>query len=120
MSSASEDDLADNAGLEDDLFGDESGDEVEQPTKTRELSDQELDSGDDEGRSDREPEKEDVDYVSGRDARVLDQTIWRHPLPKPADGEVRLNILRGSINAYLSLVQQLALAQIPRHRPSSL
>jgi len=89
MSSVSGDEVIDDAGLEDDLFGDESGDEAEQPTKARELSDEELDSGDDEGRSDREPEREEIDYVSGRDARVLDQTIWRHPLPKPADGEVR-------------------------------
>jgi len=104
MSSESADDVIDDTGLEDDLFGDESGDEVEQPTKVRELSDQELDSGDDEGRSDREPEREEIDYISGRDARVLDQTIWRHPLPKPADGEVGSHISIESTNAYFDLV----------------
>jgi len=88
MSSASEDDVMDTAGgLEDDLFGSDDGDGE---TKIRELSDRELDSGDDEGRSDRAPEKEteEIDYESGRDARVLDQTIWRHPVPKPIGGEV--------------------------------
>jgi RNA polymerase-associated protein LEO1 len=83
---SSEDDLMANGG--DDLFDDdEDEDEIEQ--KTRELSDRELDSGDDEGRDDRAPKAEEPDFDSGRDARILDTTIWRHPLPKPADGEVR-------------------------------
>lgn len=76
--------------LEDDLFGSGSEDGVVE-TKVRELSDKELDSGDDEDRDDRAPESadaEEVDYDSGRDARVLDSTVWRHPLPKPFDGEV--------------------------------
>jgi RNA polymerase-associated protein LEO1 len=89
MASASEDDLVDNAGEgDDDLFGSEDGSEE----KVRELSDRELDSGDDEDRNDRAPPKadaEEMDYDT-RDARILDSTVWRHPLPKPADGEVRL------------------------------
>ncbi|KAH8599027.1 Leo1-like protein-domain-containing protein, partial [Bisporella sp. PMI_857] len=85
MASASEDDLMENGSLEDDLFGSE--DEEEQP-KPRELSDEELDSGDDEGRSDREPERTEApEPSSGRNARILDASIWRHALPKPADGE---------------------------------
>lgn len=71
---------------EEDLFG---GDDDDVPAeKTRELSDRELDSGDDEDRNDRAPQEEEVDFESGRDARVLESTIWRHPLPKPVDGEV--------------------------------
>ena len=80
-------DYADDA---EDLFGSDS--EAGAVKKVRELSDRELDSGDDEDRDDRAPqeaEDEEIDYDSGRDARVLDATVWRHPLPKPADGEVR-------------------------------
>lgn len=89
MLTPSEDEVVDNAsGLEDDLFGDESGEEDAQPTKAQELSDEELDSGDDEGRSDRETEREKTDHT-GRDSRVLVQSVWRHTLPKPSDGEVR-------------------------------
>ena len=86
MASASEDDLVENGGaLEDDLFG--SDDEEEQP-EARELSDRDLDSGDDEGRSDRAPSKGAPTAQDGPDARVLDSSVWRHPVPKPADGEV--------------------------------
>lgn len=89
MSSASEDDIMDIAGdVVDDLFGSEDGGE-----KVRELSDRELDSGDDEDRDDRAPAKpdhDDIEYNSDRDTRVLASTVWRHPLPNPADGEVCL------------------------------
>jgi len=88
MASASEDDVIGNSGAEDDLFGSEAGDEG---NKVRELSDQELDSGDDGDRNDRALEREDAeeqDHDSGRDARILDTSVWRHPLPKPVDGEV--------------------------------
>jgi RNA polymerase-associated protein LEO1 len=88
MASSSEDDVMDTADLEDDLFGDDD----EEPTeKVRELSDRELDSGDDEERNDRAPrnEAEEVDFESGREAQVQESTIWRHPVPKPVDGEVR-------------------------------
>ncbi|KAG9246305.1 Leo1-like protein-domain-containing protein [Calycina marina] len=85
---SSEDDLRSLGG--DDLFGDESGDDAEKLAKVRELSDEDLDSGDDEERSDRaqdKEEKEEVEYGSGRNARILDASIWRHPIPKPSDGE---------------------------------
>lgn len=74
---------------EDDLFGGDDDDDTTME-KTRELSDRELDSGDDEGRNDRAPQEEEVDYEGGRDARVLESTIFRHPLPKPTDGEVSI------------------------------
>ncbi|PBP18655.1 hypothetical protein BUE80_DR010550 [Diplocarpon rosae] len=89
MPSASEDDImGSTAELEDDLFGDDD-DENEPVSKARELSDHELDSGDDEERMDRAPraEAEEVDLEDSRDARVLETTVWRHPIPKPADGE---------------------------------
>lgn len=74
----------------DDLFGGGS----EDGENVRELSDRDLDSGDDEDRNDRAPkaDAEEMDYDT-RDARVLDSTVWRHPVPKPADGEVSLRFL---------------------------
>lgn len=88
MASDSEDDVM-NAEGDDDLFGDEEGEKV------RELSDRELDSGDDEERNDRAPPRadaEEMDYDT-RDARILDSTVWRHPVPTPADGEVSFDFL---------------------------
>ncbi|CZR61174.1 related to LEO1 Extremely hydrophilic protein [Phialocephala subalpina] len=86
--SSEEDDIMDtvlDGSGDEDLFG---GDDEDAPVeKTRELSDRELDSGDDEDRNDRAPLEEEIDYDGGRDARVMDTTVWRHPLPKPADGE---------------------------------
>ncbi|RKF79824.1 hypothetical protein GcC1_042011 [Golovinomyces cichoracearum] len=89
----SENDFIDNNFDEDDgLFGDEDEDIPTRPT--RELSDRELDSGDDEGRSDRAQQRnsEEVEYEAERDARVLEATLWRHPIPNPSDGQ--LNTLR--------------------------
>lgn len=78
--------------LEDDLFGSDGEDEA---PKARELSDQELDSGDDEGRSDRAAAKEnEADFVGHREARILETVVWRHPLPNPVGGEVRV-LMRG-------------------------
>ena len=92
MASASEDDVIDNGGEgDDDLFGSEDG----SAEKVRELSDRELDSGVDEDRNDRAlptAEGDEVDYVT-KEAQVLDSTVWRHPLPNPADGEVSFNLL---------------------------
>jgi RNA polymerase-associated protein LEO1 len=96
MASSSEADMMDNTAegeVDDDLFGSE--DQSDAPAeRVRELSDRELDSGDDEDRDDRappKPEAEEIDY-GGRDARILDSTVWRHLLPKPSDGEVRFNL----------------------------
>lgn len=71
---------------EDDLFGD-GGSEVEE----RELSDRELDSGDDEDRNDRTPAvDQDVEMDDGKDLNVMDASIARHIIPKTSDGEVSL------------------------------
>ncbi|KAF1994606.1 hypothetical protein P154DRAFT_526948 [Amniculicola lignicola CBS 123094] len=79
---------------DDDLFGDggDGGDDdEEQPAKQRQLDDEELDSGDDEGRGDRaaasqsaEPAQENMEY------NFLDADIARHPVPEPSDGELYL------------------------------
>lgn len=73
------------------LFGDEEETPAQQ---TRELSDMELDSGDDEDRFDRarQENSEEPEYEPGRDARILEATLWKHPIPRPSDGE--LNTLR--------------------------
>lgn len=70
---------------EDDLFGDDDG-EV-QPV--RQLSDEELDSGDDEDRNDR-TQNDDMDVDTGptRAARIMDVELGRQTVPLPADGEV--------------------------------
>lgn len=100
MASASEDDVMEDAGdLDDDLFGSEA----ENPDAgVRGLSDRELDSGDDEDRNDRAPERdaEEIDHDSQRNARVLDSTVWRHPLPKPSDGEVIWYLPKSQTQAY--------------------
>lgn len=86
---SSEDDIVDTMDNVGDGLFDDSDDEVEfEAEKTRELSDRELDSGDDEGRDDRAPRAEEPDFESGRDARILDTMVYRHPLPKPSDREV--------------------------------
>ncbi len=78
---------------EDDLFGDD--DEV-QSEKERQLSDRELDSGDDEDRLDRAADRmEGLEQEVGpgdREARVMDASIPIHPVPKPSDGEVELTL----------------------------
>lgn len=87
MASTSEDEVMDTAGdLEDDLFGDEEASE-----KARELSDRELDSGDDEDRHDRVRDNRDADEEEqvDREAHILEGTLWRQPWPRPYDGEVR-------------------------------
>jgi RNA polymerase-associated protein LEO1 len=93
MASESPEDPADLFGDdegEDDLFGDE--DEV--PAKReRALSDEDLDSGDDENRNDRVPEHIDGSQQVGqedREARVMDATFPRHVVPKPTDEEACL------------------------------
>ena len=88
--SASEDDVLNpSTGLEDDLFG--SDDDDAPAEKPRYLSDEELDSGDDEGRRDR-AQSEDAAEEDGNDSRVrriLEASIARHTLPKPIDGQAR-------------------------------
>lgn len=85
---------------DDDLFGDVPDEEPEAPAP-RLLSDAELDSGDDEGRDDRVPDKENEEELptedDTRNARILDAVVFRHPVPRPSDGEVstpRSSLLR--------------------------
>lgn len=60
--------------------------------KRRKLSDEELDSGDDEGRHDRGREDVDGDGLDEdthkANANVMVTNIGRHPDPAPSDGEV--------------------------------
>lgn len=89
--SSSEDEVMNNEVEveEDDLFGDE--DEEAPANKPRELSDEELDSGDDEDRDDRERKEGtgEADEGQSKELRISEQTVWRHPLPNPVDNEVR-------------------------------
>ena len=58
--------------------------------KQRELDDEELDSGDDEGRMDRVGIDEDAD-LEGRpedEVRLMDAALGRHAIPNGSDGEV--------------------------------
>ncbi|TVY50135.1 RNA polymerase-associated protein [Lachnellula occidentalis] len=92
MASSDEEPINTDPELEDDLFGDDEDEPaVEKP---RELSDEELDSGDDENREDR-AQKDEARYKASDDQeqlRIEEKTLWRHPLPKPLDGE--FNTLR--------------------------
>jgi hypothetical protein len=67
---------------EDDLFGD---DEPE-VANVRELSDRELDSGDDEDRDDRERKADEEDQYE-REAQIQEIRLMRHGLPNPVDEE---------------------------------
>ncbi|KAL8730254.1 MAG: hypothetical protein Q9181_004738 [Wetmoreana brouardii] len=78
-----------------DLFGDGSDAEQDgrESPKRRKLDDEELDSGDDEGRRDR-LEHDDVDgygdeedRVEARSRNVAAIRLARHPVPRPSDGE---------------------------------
>ncbi|KAF1953334.1 hypothetical protein CC80DRAFT_537561 [Byssothecium circinans] len=82
---------AGDAGVEEDeedLFGD-GGDEVDEDAIQRKLDDEDLDSGDDEGRADRAPAtptypEQQVEY------NFMDADIARHPIPEPSDNELYL------------------------------
>ncbi|KAG9997683.1 hypothetical protein KCU78_g16829, partial [Aureobasidium melanogenum] len=80
-----------NMGDDDDLFGD-GGDDDEQeqvaPEPLRTLEDEELDSGDDEGRHDRMP-SEQYDQET-QNVVIQESSMSRQPLPEPTDGEMYL------------------------------
>jgi hypothetical protein len=59
--------------------------------RRRQLDDDELDSGDDEGRNDRAAQHED-DEVEDEDFTMLPVDMPRHPQPEPSDGEVRYSL----------------------------
>jgi len=73
------------------LFGSGS-DEGDEPTKKRKLDDEDLDSGDDEGRHDRMDEDMDgygaEEIETQHSVSMADIEIGRHPIPHDADGEV--------------------------------
>ncbi|KAK4891650.1 hypothetical protein LTR27_009821 [Elasticomyces elasticus] len=80
------------SGIEDeDLFGDE--DEVEQPK--RQLSDADLDSGDDADRTDRVADEaatrqqQEIEYET-QERITMSMSMARHPIPEPSDGEMYL------------------------------
>ncbi|KAJ8118623.1 hypothetical protein OPT61_g422 [Boeremia exigua] len=81
-------DTVEDNGLddEDDLFGD-GGDADEEPAvEQRQLEDQELDSGDDEGRDDRAPQAE---YEQEQQTlSYMETDLARHAVPEPTDGEL--------------------------------
>ncbi|KAL5120248.1 Paf1 complex component [Pleosporales sp. CAS-2024a] len=74
---------------EDDLFGD--GEVDDEAPAARKLDDEELDSGDDEGRADgaRAPEALE-DEGEQHTFAVMDADIARHAIPEPSDGELYL------------------------------
>ncbi|ESZ90310.1 hypothetical protein SBOR_9315 [Sclerotinia borealis F-4128] len=92
MASNSEDEVMNHISdveEDDDLFGDVPDEEPE-TAPPRILSDAELDSGDDSGRDDRVLDKEDEEESPAEDtrnARILEADIFRHPVPRPSDGE---------------------------------
>ncbi|KAF2745400.1 hypothetical protein M011DRAFT_426994 [Sporormia fimetaria CBS 119925] len=72
----------------DDLFGD-GGDDEEEPPSMRKLDDADLDSGDDEGRTDRVPHTQHAaEEAEEQTQTLMDADIARHPIPEPSDGEL--------------------------------
>ncbi|KAF2706877.1 hypothetical protein K504DRAFT_459303 [Pleomassaria siparia CBS 279.74] len=76
---------------DDDLFGDGDGDgtEDEQPA-LRKLDDEELDSGDDDGRLDRVADTQADEEQEQQTFNFMDADIARHAIPEPSDGELYL------------------------------
>jgi hypothetical protein len=89
----SDDDIGDDAGLQDDM-DDLFGDDDEEADTGRQLDDHELDSGDDEGRNDRAPQQQHDDEVEDEDFNMMGVAMPRHPQPEPSDGEVRCSLRR--------------------------
>jgi RNA polymerase-associated protein LEO1 len=78
---------------EDDLFGDGDGDGdagEDAPAEHRKLDDAELDSGDDEGRTDRVRAPEAVEEVEQQTFAYMDADLARHAIPEPTDNELYL------------------------------
>lgn len=59
--------------------------------KPRQLDDEELDSGDDEGRNDRLADDDEMAVDDGQqpleELMFMDVEFGRHPVPEPSDGE---------------------------------
>lgn len=91
------------------LFGDE---EDEPAPRRRHMDDEELDSGDDEGRDDRVDDDEQAPEVVVQERTVQDVELPRLPAPEPSDGEVcaELDMMLGR---KLTL-RQMYLLKIPK------
>ncbi|PSN73040.1 hypothetical protein BS50DRAFT_176901 [Corynespora cassiicola Philippines] len=84
---------------DDDLFGDggdgddgDDGDVQEEPAAARQLDDEDLDSGDDDGRNDRVEAQQHV-YDEEQEQQTfnfMDADIARHCIPEPTDNELYL------------------------------
>ena len=57
--------------------------------RRRGLDDEELDSGDDEGRADRAQDDGDATQYEDIERLAMDVEFQRQPVPEPTDGEVR-------------------------------
>lgn len=56
----------------------------------RHLDDEELDSGDDEGRADRVGDEVEEPQMVARERQIQETDLPRMPVPQPSDGEVCL------------------------------
>ncbi|KJZ78303.1 hypothetical protein HIM_02341 [Hirsutella minnesotensis 3608] len=73
----------------DDLFGDEGDDDIASPA-ARILEDDELASDPEEDSDARHRDYEDALPQETRDKVVIEQPTYRHPIPKPKDGSLRI------------------------------
>lgn len=80
---------ADEEDEGDDLFGDDDDAEPETQPSKRQLNDKDLESGDDEGRSDR-VQQEEAEAYEERELLAMDMEISRQAVPEPSDGEMYL------------------------------
>lgn len=63
--------------------------------RQRTLDDEDLDSGDDEGREDRLADEEDArEPEEEKEMAVMEAGLGRQPVPEPSDGEVCLALYR--------------------------
>ncbi|KAF2463188.1 uncharacterized protein BDR25DRAFT_273560 [Lindgomyces ingoldianus] len=77
---------------EDDLFGDGADEDEDEQPRMRKLDDEDLDSGDDEGRADRahgDSGAQDIEEEQ-QTFNFMDADIARHCVPEPSDGELYL------------------------------
>ncbi len=96
---------------------------AEAATNSRNLDDEELDSGDDEGRRDRVEDGVDGDAngegVYERRENILNASIGRNAGPRPSDGEVRVakdlvNTNTKICDSYTSFSFQIPLVSTPK------
>ncbi|CBX92742.1 hypothetical protein LEMA_P054480.1 [Plenodomus lingam JN3] len=87
-------DTVEDDGLDDDvddLFGDDDDDDEAPASPQRKLDDAELDSGDDEGRTDRVKAPDAAEgEVEQQTFAYMDADLARHAIPEPTDNELYL------------------------------